>query len=79
MVILKLAFIIFLITFVISAIFGLIGFLIDIIRNPQPHEKVKIIPSAETSDLEELKEAEDGLILDESIGIFGGAKNESNN
>lgn len=72
MVLLKFTFVVLLILFVVSAIFGLVGFLIDIVRYPQKHEKVKVIPSAEISDKEELKEIEDGLILDESISIFGG-------
>lgn len=73
MALLKLAFVVFLIIFVISAISGLISFFIDIIRYPQKHEKVNIIPSSEAaSAADEEDETEDGLILDESISIFGG-------
>lgn len=80
MALLKLAFVILLIMFVISAVIGLIGFLIDIIRYPQKHEKVKIIPSAGLPETGELKEIDDGLVLlQENESIFGGVKNESDN
>ncbi len=65
MAILKLVCTVMLIMFVISAFFGLAGFLHDIIRYPQKHEKVKIIASADTP--EEPTEELDGLILDENI------------
>lgn len=79
MALLKLAFVILVIMFVISAIIGLIGFLIDIIRYPQKHEKVKIIPSAGLPETGELKEIDDGLVLEKNESIFGGVKNESDN
>ncbi len=71
MELLKLVIAVLLILFAVSALFGLVGFLIDIVRYPQKHEKVKIIPSSETVTAPE-DETEDGLILDESISIFGG-------
>lgn len=84
MALLKFAVVVLLILFVVSALFGLFGFLVDIIRYPQKHDKVKIIPSAETPDTDELTEVEDGLILDTKINpvsdsIFGGEKDESGN
>lgn len=78
MILLKLAVVVLLVMFVISAMIGLIGCLIDIIRHPQKHEKVKIIPSADMPETGELKEIEDGLVL-EKESIFGGVKNESDN
>ncbi len=72
MALLKMAFIVVLILFVVSAVFGLVGFLIDIVRYPQKHEKVKIVPSAVDEG-----ETEEGLMLDESISIFGGERHES--
>ena len=72
MALLKMAFIVVLILFVVSAVFGLVGFLIDIVRYPQKHEKVKIVPSAADEG-----ETEEGLMLDESISIFGGERHES--
>lgn len=77
MALLKFACVVLLILFVVSALFGLVGFLLDIVRYPQKHDKVKIIPSAETPDTDELVEGEDGLIFDEDVSIFGGEKNES--
>lgn len=79
MALLKLVIAVMLIMFVISAIIGLIGFLIDIIRYPQKHEKVKIIPSADMPETGELKEIDDGLVLEKKESIFGGVKNESDN
>ncbi|MCM1228206.1 MAG: hypothetical protein NC320_12460 [Clostridium sp.] len=79
MILLKLAVVVLLVMFVISAMIGLIGFLIDIIRHPQKHEKVKIIPSADMPETGELKEIEDGLVLEKNESIFGGVKNESDN
>lgn len=79
MAFLKFVIIVLLILFVVSALFGLVGFLIDIVRFPQEHEKVKIIPSAELAGREEVSEIEDGLILDENVSIFGGEKYESGN
>lgn len=78
MALLKLAVVVLLVMFVISAMIGLIGFLIDIIRYSQKHENVKIIPSADMTEIGELKEMEDGLVL-EKESIFGGVKNESDN
>lgn len=75
MVLLKMAFIVVLILFVVSAISGLIGFFIDIIRYSQKHEKVKIIPSA----VDDEGETDDGLMLDDSISIFGGEKYDTIN
>lgn len=79
MALLKLVIVVMLIMFVISAITGLIGFLIDIIRFPQNHDKIKIIPSADMPEMEELKEIDDGLILDNNVSIFGGDKSEPYN
>lgn len=84
MALLKFFVFVLLILFVVSALFGLVGFLLDIVRHPQKHDKVKIIPSAETPDIGELEEIEDGLILDTNIkpvsdSIFGGDKDESGN
>ena len=84
MALLKFAVVVLLILFVVSSLFGLAGFLVDIVRYPQKHDKVKIIPSAETPDTDELMEFEDGLILDTKIKpvsdiIFGGDKDESGN
>lgn len=67
MAILKLILTVFMIAFCISAFFGLVGFLIDIIRFPQRHEKVKIVPSAEAADRQD--ETSEGLTLDENIEI----------
>lgn len=61
---LNLAFKALLFLFIVSALFGLVGFLIDIIRFPQKHEKVKIIPSNEEPPADETA---DGLILDENV------------
>lgn len=77
MALLKFAFVVLLILFVVSALCGLAGFLLDIVRYPQKHEKVKIIPSSETPDTDLLVEIEDGLIFDDDVSIFGGEKNES--
>ncbi len=84
MALLKFALVVLLILFVVSALFGLVGFLVDIVRYPQKHDKVKIIPSAETPDTGQLEEIEDGLILDTKIkpvsySIFGGEEDESSN
>lgn len=84
MALLKFALVVLLILFVVSALFGLVGFLVDIVRYPQKHDKVKIIPSAETPNTGQLEEIEDGLILDPKINsvsdsIFGGEKDESSN
>ena len=76
MALLKLALVVLLILFVVSAIFGFVAFMIDIIRYPQKHEKVKIVSSAELAIQDETK---NGLVLDEKISIFGGEKNESDN
>lgn len=77
MLLIKFSLVVLLILFVVSALCGLAAFLVDIVRYPQKHEKVKIIPSAETPDTEELVEGEDGLIFDEDVSIFGGEINES--
>ncbi len=72
MILLKFVMIFLLIIYGISAIFGLIGFLIDIIRYPQKHEKVEIISSAESAAEAygaEQEDMKDGLILDENIKI----------
>lgn len=71
MAILKLILTVFMIAFCVSAFFGLVGFLIDLIRYPQKHEKVKIIPSAEAADQNagEADETSEGLILYENIEI----------
>lgn len=84
MALVKFAFVVLLILFVVSALFGLVGFLLDIVRYPQKHDKVKIIPSADTPNTGQLEEIEDGLILDTKINpvsdsIFGGENNESGN
>lgn len=84
MALVKLAVVVLLILFVVSALSGLAGFLVDIVRYPQKHEKVKIIPSADTPNTGQLEEIEDGLILDTKINpisdsIFGGENNESGN
>ena len=84
MTLFKLFVVVLLIHFVVSGLFGLVGFLVDIIRYPHKHDKVKIIPSAETPDTEQLEEIEDGLILDTKIkpvtdSIFGGDEDESSN
>ena len=85
MALVKFALVVLLILFVVSALFGLAGFLVDIVRYPQKHDKVKIIPSSDTSNTCQLEEIEDGLILDTKIkpvsdSIFGGDKeDESSN
>lgn len=84
MALLKFSLVVLLILFVVSSLFGLVGFLVDIVRFPQKHDKVKIIPSVETPDIGELEEIEDGLILDTKIkpvsdSIFGGDEDESGN
>lgn len=84
MVLLKFAVVVLLILFVVSSLFGLAGFLVDIVRYPQKHDKVKIIPSADTPNTGQLEEIEDGLILDTKIkpvsdSIFGGEEDESSN
>lgn len=38
------------------------------------HEKVKIIPSADMPETGELKEIDDGLVLEKKESIFGGCK-----
>ncbi|MDY4579744.1 MAG: hypothetical protein SO471_17730 [Anaerobutyricum hallii] len=67
----KLAFIVVLIVFTFSAVTGVAGFLIDIIRFPQKHKKIKVISSAESSDSEDVQadETAEGLTLDENIEI----------
>lgn len=69
--ILKLAFIVVLIVFTFSAVTGVAGFLIDIIRFPQKHKKIKVISSAESSESEDVQadETAEGLTLDENIEI----------
>lgn len=69
--ILRLAFIVLLIVFSFSAVTGVVGFLIDIIRFPQQHKKVKVIPSADSSESEDVvaDETAEGLTLDENIEI----------
>lgn len=67
----KLAFIVFLIVFCFSALTGVAGFMIDIIRFPQKHKKIKVISSAESSESEvvHVDETAEGLTLDENIEI----------
>lgn len=67
----KLAFIVLLIVFSFSAVTGVAGFLIDIIRFPQKHKKIKVISSAESSESEDVQadETVEGLTLDENIEI----------
>lgn len=67
----KLAFFVVLIVFTFSAVTGVAGFLIDIIRFPQKHKKIKVISSAESSDSEDVQadETAEGLTLDENIEI----------
>ena len=67
----KLAFIVVLIVFTFSAFTGVAGFLIDIIRFPQKHKKIKVISSAESSESEDFQadETAEGLTLDENIEI----------
>ena len=70
MAILKLILTVFMIAFCVSAFFSLVGFLIDLIRYPQKHEKVKIVPSAAVDQIVgEADETSEGLILDENIEI----------
>lgn len=66
----KFIIVVLLILFVVSSLFGLCGFLIDIVRYPQKHEKVTVIPSAEIKDKKQLVEYEDGLISDNDVSIF---------
>lgn len=67
----KLAFIVILIVFCLSAVTGVAGFLIDIIRFPQKHKKVEVISSSEAASLSDVgaDPTEDGLTLDENIEI----------
>lgn len=67
----KLAFIFVLVIFSFSAVAGIAGFLIDIIRFPQKHKKVEVISSSESSELSDshADETEEGLTLDENIEI----------
>lgn len=67
----KLAFIVLLIVFCFSAVTGVAGFMIDIIRFPQKHKKIKVISSAESSESEDVHadETAEGLTLDENIEI----------
>lgn len=67
----KLASIVLLIVFSFSAVTGVAGFLIDIIRFPQKHKKIKVISSAESSEFEDVEadETAEGLTLDENIEI----------
>lgn len=71
MAILKLILTVFMIAFCVSAFFGLVGFIIDLIRFPQKHEKVKIVSSAEAAEqsASEADETSEGLTLDENIEI----------
>lgn len=67
----KLALIVLLIVFTFSAVTGFAGFMIDIIRFPQKHKKIKVISSAESSESEDVHsdETAEGLTLDENIQI----------
>lgn len=70
MVLLKLALLVIVITFVFSAVSGIIAFIFDVIRFPQRHEKVNPVPSSEVPDSSsDIENTEEGLILDEHIDI----------
>lgn len=67
----KLILIVLLIVFCFSAVTGVASFMIDIIRFPQKHKKIKVISSAESSESEvvHVDETAEGLTLDENIEI----------
>lgn len=67
----KLLLIVFLLVFCFSAVTGVAGFLLDIIRFPQKHKKINVISSSEAAESEDVEadETADGLTLDENIEI----------
>lgn len=71
MLLLKFAFIFILIVFGVSAFFGLVGFLIDIIKYPQKHKKIEVISSSSAAELQDTDadQTAEGLLLDENIEI----------